>query len=288
MLLELGLHNPLAAGIGRQGESEWELARGLLAQLPTGVLLLGDRLYGLPAFIVHARAACQRVGSQFLFRVPRHLTAQVIRRLPDGSRRIRVAVREKGRPSHILQWLALREIRVHVGRRGFRRQELRFWTSLLSHRTAPALELAELYATRWEQELYFRNAKRVLRHGDVLQSHTLETAAQEIAAIVLATALLARECARAAAGQVPVLRLKFGVVLAVVRSLWFLLGPCEDLLTARQKHQIVKRGEALMRRCVTAKRRSRTCPRAVRQPVRKWPRLMETHSVEGPLAFKIM
>lgn len=287
VLLELGLHNPLAAGIGRQGESEWELARGLLAQLPTGVLLLGDRLYGLPAFIVHARAACQRVGSQFLFRVPRHLTAQVIRRLPDGSRRIRVAVREKGRPSHILQWLDLREIRVHVGRRGFRRTELRFWTSLLSHRTAPALELAELYATRWEQELYFRDAKRVLRHGDVLQSHTLETAAQEIAAIVLATALLARERARAAAGQVPVLRLKFGVVLAVVRSLWFFLGPCEDLLTARQQDQIVKRGEALMRRCVTAKRRSRTCPRAVRQPVRKWPRLMETHSVEGPLAFKI-
>ncbi len=288
VLLELGLHNPLAAGIGRHGESEWELGRRLLAQLPKGVLLLGDRLYGLPAFIVHARAACRRVGSQFLFRVPRHLTAVVIKRLPDGSRRIRVAVREKGRPSRILQWLELREIRVHVGRRGVRRHELRFWTSLLRPRTAPVLELAQLYATRWEHELYFRDAKRVLRHGDVVQSHTLETAAQEIAAIVLATALLAREHARAANGQVPVLRLKFGVVLAIVRSLWFFLGPCEDLLTARQKDQIVQRGEALMRRCVTATRRSRTNPRAVRQPVRKWPRLMETHSVEGPWQFNVV
>jgi hypothetical protein len=288
VLLELGVHNPLAAGIGREGESEWELARRVLAQLPRRALLLGDRLYGVPAFIIHACAACQRVGSHFLFRIPRHLTAQVIERLPDGSRRVRVAVREKGRPSRIQQWLELREIRVHVGRRGFRQQELRLWTSLLSQRTAPALELAQLYAARWEHELYFRDAKRVLRQTDVLQSHTVVTAAQEIAAIVLATALLARARARAAAGQVPALRVKFGVVLAVVRSMWFFLGPCEDLLTKRLKDRIVRRGDALMRRCVTAKRRSRTNPRAVRQPVRKWPRLMDTHSVEGPMQFKIV
>ncbi len=167
VLLELGMHNPLAAGIGRQGESEWALARRLLAQLPTRVVWLGDRLYGVPAFIVHAWAACQRVGSHFVFRVPRHLTAQVLKRLPDGSRRIRVAVREKGRPWHIQQWLELREIRVHIGRPGFRRQALRLWTSLLSHRTAPAMELAQLYAARWEHELYFRETKRVLRQTDV-------------------------------------------------------------------------------------------------------------------------
>ena len=288
VLLELGLHNPLAAGIGRQGESEWELARRLLAQLPKRVLLLGDRLYGVPAFLVQAVAACHRVGSHCLFRVPRHLTRHVRRRLPDGSRRIRVAVREKGRPAHILQWLDLREIRVHVGRSGYRTHELRLWTSLLNPRTAPARELAQLYATRWEHELYFREAKRMLRQTDVLQSHTLVTAAQELAAIVLATAMLARERARAAGGQVPVLRVKFGVLLAVVRSTWFYLGPCADLLTERQKQQIVQRGQALMRRCVTAKRRSRTNPRAVRQPVRKWPRLMQTHSVEGPMQLTVV
>lgn len=288
VLLELGLHNPLAAGIGRQGESEWALARGLLAQLPKRVLLLGDRLYGVPAFLVHALAACQRVGSHCLFRVPRHLTRHVLQRLPDGSRRIRVAVREKGRPSHLLQWLELREIRVHVGRPGHRTHDVRLWTSLLSPRTAPARELAQLYATRWEHELYFRETKRILRQTDVLQSHTLVTAAQELAAIVLATAMLARERARAAAGQVPVLRVKFGVLLAIVRSTWFYLGPCEDLLTERQKYQIVQRGQALMRRCVTAKRRSRTNPRAVRQPVRKWPRLMQPHSVEGLMRFTVV
>ena len=288
VLLELGLHNPLAAGIGRDGESEWALACRVLAQLPPRGLLLADRLYGVPAFISQAWAACQRVGSQFLFRIPKNLTAQTLKRLPDGSRRIRVAIPEKGRPAHLEPWLELREIRVQVGRRGFRRHELRWWTSLLSHRTAPALDLAQLYATRWEQELYFREAKRGLRQTDVLQSHTVVTAAQEIAAIVLATALLARERARVATGQVPALRVKFGVVLAVVRSLWFLLGHCDDVLTDRLKDRLVQRGDELMRHCVTATRRSRTNPRAVRRPIRKWPRLMETHSVEGPLHFKIV
>jgi hypothetical protein len=288
VLLELAVHNPLAAAIGRKGESEWALAQRLLAQVPKRAVLLGDRLYGVTAFVVQARAACERVGSHFLLRASRSVKPRVRKRLGDGSRLVRLAVRAPHNPTRILEWLEVREIRVRVGRKGHRVHELRLWTSLVDVQTAPALELARLYASRWEHELYFREAKRVLRQTDVLQSHTVETGAQEIAAIILATALLARERARAADGQVPVLRVKFGVVLAVVRSVWFFLGPCEDLLTDQQKAQIVQRGDALMRHCVTAKRRSRSCPRAVRQPVRKWPRLMEPASVEGPVQFKVV
>jgi hypothetical protein len=288
VLLEVGVHNPLAAAIARHGESELALARRLFAQLPKAALLLADRLYGVPGVMVDVWAACRRVGSHFLFRVPRNIKAQVLKKLPDGSRRVRLNVREKGRPWQVSGGLEIREIRVQVGRQGFRRHELRLCTSLLDHRSAPALELATLYATRWEQELYFRNAKRVLRQTDVLQSHTVETGAQEIAAIILVTTLLARERARAANGQVAVLRIKFGVVLAIVRSMWFSLGPIEDLLTEKQKEQIVARGQALMRRSLTGPRRSRTNPRAVRQPVTKWPRLMQTDSVEAPLQFSVV
>src|SRR5258708_15249458 len=288
VLLEVGVHNPLAAAIARHGESELALARRLFAQLPKGALLLADRLYGVPGVMVDIWAACRRLGSHFVFRVPRNIKARVVAKLPDGSRRVRLNVREKGRPWHVQNDLEIREIRMQVGRKGFRRQELRLCTSLLDHRTAPALELAQLYASRWEHELYFRNAKRVVRQTDVLQSHTVETGAQEIAAIVLVTALLARERARAAHGQVPVLRIKFGVVLAIVRSVWFCLGPIADLLTEKQKGQVMARGQALMRRSLTGPRRSRTNPRAVREPVTKWPRLMQTHSVEGPLQFKVV
>lgn len=287
VLLELGLHNPLAAAIGRRGESEWALAHRLLAQLPKGALLLADRLYGVAAFAVHAAAACQRVGSHFLLRARASTKPRVITRLADGSRVIRVAVRQKDRPARILQWLTVREIRVRVGRKGHRTHALRLWTSLMDPRTAPGLELAQLYARRWEQELYFRQLKRQLRKTDLLQSHTVETAAQEIAALVLASALLATERARAAPGDVPVLRVSFGKVLHLVQSLWLTLGVFEDLITDRQKNQIVRRVHTLMGQCVTAKRRARSCPRAVRQAVKKWPRLRRNASVEGPLQFDV-
>ncbi|MCX6912809.1 MAG: hypothetical protein NT167_07165 [Verrucomicrobia bacterium] len=42
VLLELGLHNPVAAAIGYAAQSEWQLSVQLLAQLAKGCLLLGD------------------------------------------------------------------------------------------------------------------------------------------------------------------------------------------------------------------------------------------------------
>jgi hypothetical protein len=288
VLLELGLHNPVAAAIGGKGESEWALAQRLLAQLPKGALLLGDRLYGVVAFALAAQTACRRVGSHFLLRASRSVKPRVIKRLRDGSRLVKLRVRAPNSPTRIIGWVEVREIRVRVGRRGHRAHELRLWTSLLAPATAPALDLARVYASRWEQELYFREVKRQVRRNGVLQSHTVETGAQEIAALVLASAVLATERARTANGQVPVLRVRFGQVLQVVRSLWLLLGPFEDVFTDRQKARIMRRGYDLMRRSLTAKRRSRTCLRAVRQKVKAWPRLLKTQSVEGPLHFKLV
>jgi hypothetical protein len=288
VLLEVGLHNPLAAAIGRKGESEWALAQRLLAQLPKRALLLGDRLYGVTAFALQARAACARVGSHFLLRASRSVKPRLIKRLRDGSRLIRVAVRAPHSPARVIDWLELREIRVRVGRRGTRSHELRLWTTVVDVTAAPALELARLYASRWEHELYFREVKRELRRSALLQSHTVETGAQEIAAVVLASAVLATERARAAHGTVPALRVRFGQVLNVVRGLWLFFGPFEDLMTDQLKSQFVRRGYRLMRHSLTAARRSRTCPRAVRQPVRGWPRLLRPQSTEGPVQFHVV
>ena len=177
---------------------------------------------------------------------------------------------------------------MRVGRPGARSHELRLWTTLVEVETAPALELARLYASRWEHELYFREVKRELRKSAVLQSHTVETGAQEIAAVVLASAMLATERARAANGAVPVLRVRFGQVLNAVRGMWLFFGPFDDLMTEPLKNRIVRRGYRLMRRSLTAKRRSRSCPRAVRQPVRGWPRLLHPQSIEGPLHLQVL
>jgi IS4 transposase len=282
VLLEVGLHNPLAAAIGRTGESEWALAQRLLAQLPKHALLLGDRLYGVIAFARVAHLACRRVGSHFLLRASRSVKPRVIRRLADGTRLVSLAVRAPRNPRRVVEWLDVREIRVRVGRPGHRAHELRLWTSLLDPDAAPALELARVYASRWEHELYFRELKRQLRRTAVLHSHTVETGAQEIAALVLASAVLATERVRAATGTIPPLRISFGQLLDIVRGMWLVLGPFDDIFTDQQKTRVVRRGRALIRRRLTTPRRPRTCPRAVRQPVTRWPRLMKPDSIEQP------
>jgi len=189
------------------------------------------------------------------------------------------------RKALILEWLELREIRVQLHRSGYRTTELRLWTTLLDPTSAPATELVELYAKRWEHELFYREIKRQLRKSGLLQSHTVTTAAQEIAALVLAAALLAQERDRAAAGRVPVLRVSFLKLLELLKPLWLVLALGADLLSARQQEQLTDRFYEQARTYLTPKRRQRSCPRKIRQPVSGWPRLLENEYGEGPVTF---
>jgi hypothetical protein len=288
VLLELGLHNPLAAAIGRHQESESSLSRSLLAQLPAGCLLLADRLHGYAAFLAPVLDRCRAVKSEFVVRVQRRVKARVKQRLKDGSNLVDVDVRQKGNSHCVLRQVRLREIRVRLHRRGFRSQELRLWTSILDWRQAPAMELAKLYAQRWEQELYFRQLKSELRRSERLQSQTNETAAQEIAAWIISSALIARERARAAKGQVPVLRVSFAKLLELLRPLWLVLSLGSDLLSEKLQRQLTDRVLKEAQRCLTPKRRTRSCPRAVRQPVGRWPRLRKNRYWEDPVELTIL
>ncbi len=287
VLLELGVHNPLAAAVGRPGESEAALARTLLPAIPGQALVLADRLYGCGAFAAALQAACAAAGSHFLVRAQTAVTGRVVESWADGSRLVVVPIKARHRPTPSATTLTVREIQVRVGRPGHRATVLQLWTSLMDRRVA-ALDLGRLYAQRWEQELYFREVKHDLRRTDVLQSHTVETAAQEIAAIVLASALLSVERTRAADGTVPVLRVSFAKMLPIVESMWYALDIAGPVLTEDQKQFILTQMYDRMRRHVTPKRRARSCPRAVRQPVTGWPRLRRNTSVEGPFEFTIV
>ncbi|MBP7570968.1 MAG: hypothetical protein KBA95_12990, partial [Acidobacteria bacterium] len=66
------------------------------------------------------------------------------------------------------------------------------------------------------------------------------------------------------------------------------LDVAAPVLTERQTQYILKQMYERMRRHITPARRSRSCPRAVRQPVTGWPRLMKNTSVEGPLEFTVV
>jgi hypothetical protein len=288
VLLELGLHNPIAAAIGRAGESEWALGLRLLPQVPAGALLLADRLYGEPAFAAPLAAVCQQVGSHFLVRAKATTKGTVLQRLRDGSRIVELPVQPRHRPTPEATTLTVREIRAQVGRPGHRTTELRLWTTLMDPGQAPALDLARLYAQRWEHELYFREVKRQMRRTALLQSHTAETAAQEVAGLVLASALLAVERARVANGEWPVRRVSFAKMRRVVEAMWFTLDVAAPVLREEQTQEILERMYERMRRYITPPRRARSCPRAVRQPVSRWPRLMHASSTEAPIEFTLV
>ena len=287
VLLEVGLHNPVALAVGYAGQSEWKLSIQLLAQLSKDCLLLADGLYGCSAFGALALDRCKSIGSHFLFRARTSNKGKVIKRLRDGSRWVELPVYER-KTRCKLRMIVVREIWAQVKRKGWRSEPVRLWTSLLDPKEAPAAELVELYGQRWEQELYFRQLKLQLRRTDLLQSHTVTTAAQEIALLVLASALVAQERARAAAGISPVLQLSFAKVLELLRPLWLVIAIAGELLNTAQHKELVKRFYEHMLMCMIQERRPRSCPRKIRQPVSKWPRLMETQSYEGPLTFSIL
>jgi hypothetical protein len=69
--------------------------------------------------------------------------------------------------------------------------------------------------------------KLQLRGSELLQSGTPVTCAQEIAAMVIASALLAHMRAECAGTQqdVPILSISFVKLLGLVRSLWNTFGP---------------------------------------------------------------
>jgi hypothetical protein len=288
VLLELGLHNPLAAAMGRQQESESSLARRLLAQLPAACLLLGDRLHGYGAFLAPVLDRCLEVGSHFLIRVQQRVAARRVKKLPDGSCLVDVDVRDQKNNHRILRTIRLREIKVQLKRPGFHTQQLRLWTSLLPWKEAPAMELAELYTRRWEHEWYFRQLKSDWRRSERLQSQTVETAAQEIAAWIISSALLAQERARAAKGIAPVLRVSFGKLLDLLRPLWVVLRLGADLLDDRRQRALTKRVLDEAAKCLTPKRRTRSCPREVRQPIGQWPRLKRNRYSNDPVRLVLV
>jgi len=287
VLLEVGLHNPLAVAVGQQGESEYILTQRLWDKLPRKSLVLADRLCGCQAMIASFWDACRARDIHCLFRVRSNMQAAVLKRLPDGSAIVSIAVRDPKKSRRILRWLTVREIWVRAKRPGARTQLIRFWTTLLDWRQAPALELVSLYTRRWQHELYWRQMKLELRKTEVLQSHTPETAAQEIAALVLATALLAQERSRAAAHQVPVLDISFLKCLELIRPLWQFCALAADLLTSTLLNQITRRFYQHIRFCLKPKPRARSCARAVRQPVTGWPRLLKPNYTHGPWSYTI-
>ena len=192
-------------------------------------------------------------------------------------------------PQRLRGCIWVREIVGRVRRANGSWVNVRLWTDLWDERKHPAQELLALYAQRWEIELGTRELKLDLRGTVLLQSHTVETAAQEILAAVLGMAVLSQaRLVAAASGEVGPLRISFGQTLLLVRSLWWLVAMGQGILSARQVLALTERTMEWIGAQALPKRRARSCPRAVRQPVGGWPRLLANSYQHGPVQYEVL
>ena len=278
---ELAIHHPIAAVIGERQESEMELAHQVLAKLSADILLLGDRYYGVGKFLVLLMLVCLDKPVHFLFRARSNLKPRVIRRLADGSALVEVTATDGSTRE-------VREIRGRVLGRDHRWTKIRLWTNLLDQRRYPAAELLELYARRWEQEIATDELKNKLHRRHLLKSQTPHTAAQELAALIMAQSVLA-QVRMTVAGQakVPTLRVSFAKTRHYMQGLWLVIENGQGILSHKQIQGLVSRVLQRIANRLTPPRRKRSCPRAVRQPVSKWPRLMKNVSHSGSFLYKV-
>lgn len=288
--VELGLHNPLAAQTGTLRDSEVALAVQLVPRLPPHSLAIVDRLYGVAAHVGDIMAAAAHRDLALLVRARGRVQARVLQRLADGSTLVQIrSARRAGQPAG--EPITVREIRAELRVPGERKPVvIRLWTTLLDPIAYPARELVELYAQRWEHELAYRELKLNVRCGDVLNSHTADTALQELAALVLAMACVARVRAAATAPlAMPARRISLRKLLLATLSLWEAFALGGSSLTAKQKtHMLDAYFTRLQREAILPQRRPRHCPRAVRQPVGGWPRLRRRTESSGTATIKLV
>jgi hypothetical protein len=111
---------------------------------------------------------------------------------------------------------------------------------------------------------------------------------QEIAALILAYAVLVGyRVAAGSVGEGGVLRISFLKTLQAVQGLWRFLEVTSDLLSPDQVRLVVKRTLREIADMAIGKRRARSCPRALRQPVSSWPRLRRNTSRTGEIDYTV-
>jgi hypothetical protein len=193
---ECGTHAVVDAAMGPVTTGEQALAAELIARLSAGMLVLADRNF----YSYHAWQQGIATGAALLWRVSASLTLPVLQWLPDGSYRsvvINPKVRGRRRAALLAaaragadldpaQATLVRVIEYVIEDRGTSGELFCLITTISDHTLAPAVELAALYAQRWEIELSFDEIEtHQTAHDRVLRSRTPELVKQEIWSLLL-------------------------------------------------------------------------------------------------------
>ena len=235
---EIYTRAPVAAVAAQVQEPEQGLTGKLWPKIPERSLIIGDEFFGAPRTLLEATHAVRDCAVNFLTGVRDTIKAQVLEHLSDGSAWVEVAVPEY--PTE-LETLRIREIRAigrAINRKRFR---LRLWTTLSDPQRFPAETLARRYVMQWERELHCRdlhlNASTTPGGG----AHTLETALQEAATVILASAVLARlRIAAVQRHEIPPSRMSFLQLKRATNTLWNIFEILGNTLTPLQRQRAVE------------------------------------------------
>lgn len=126
--------------------AEITMALRMVAAIPEASLVLLDRGFNAWPLLLGIR----RKGGHFLVRAKSNMRGEVRGLLGYGDRLIEMRIRRHQRPSGApsLKSVLVRELTVRI-----RGREYRFLTSLLESSTYPLIDLVQLYARRWEEEI---------------------------------------------------------------------------------------------------------------------------------------
>jgi hypothetical protein len=182
-LVECGTHAIIGAVVSGFSTSEHDLYPGLHAELDPSMLLMADR-----GFFSHtAWKDSAATGAQLLWRMRSNNVLPVLEDLADGSYLSAIYASTKDRrnntdpiPVRVIEYtVTSAETSAETG--GETASDFRLITTILDPGAAPADDLAEAYARRWEIESCFDELKTHQRGpGIVLRSKTPDGVLQEI------------------------------------------------------------------------------------------------------------
>lgn len=264
-LVECGTRAAMNAAIASYHVGEQELAAELAGSVAAGMLVLADRGFPSVALLREFTAG----GGHVLWRVKAGVATKVVQQLPDGSYLARI------RPSHQTdRWQSGQRpapllVRIIEYRLVGSPTVYRLITSLLDPQTAPALELAALYAERWEIEIMGRELKTYQQGARAaLRSRSPEGVRQEIwAHLIVHYAIRAMAHEAATAASVDPDRISFLLALRIVRR------GLQSTATLAEPLGLILRAaiDELTESRSLLHRRPRTFPRSVKHPSSRYP-----------------
>jgi hypothetical protein len=183
-LAECGTHAVFAAAMDGIGTGEQDLLRRLLPKLSPGMLVIADRNF----LGYRLWAAAAATGADLLWRAKSDTRLPVVAELADGSylsHLVEPGTRGRGKriPVRVVEYTLQAGESEHPHKAG---EVYRLVTTILEPDAAPAEDLAEAYAQRWEIESVFDEIKtHQLDARPVLRSRDPDGVEQEIWGILL-------------------------------------------------------------------------------------------------------